>query len=122
MNVDKKAVPAEQGWSTAEEKQAEMLKYLQENCRTVTLDELSEKFHYSRRHLQRIIQKETGSTLIENLQSWKISEAGKLLCETQLSISEIYTQLGFRSPNYFRRLFRDYYGVTPLQYRKERRK
>lgn len=122
MKVDGKAAPDERAWSCAEEKQADMLKYLQENCRTVTLDELSERFHYSRRHLQRIIQRETGSTLIENLQSWKIHEAGKLLCETQLSISEVYTRLGFRSPNYFRRLFRDYYGMTPSQYRKNQHK
>lgn len=122
MNADEKTALPEQEWSTAKEKREEMLKYLQENCQTVTLDELSERFHYSRRHLQRIIQKETGSTLIENLQNWKINEAGKLLCETHLSISEIYARLGFRSPNYFRRLFRDYYGMTPSQYRKDRRK
>ena len=37
----------------------------------------------------------------------------------QYNISEISYQLGFASPRYFSRCFKDFYGVSPLAYRKE---
>ena len=50
----------------------------------------------------------------------KLEEALKLLQEApQYNISEISYQLGFASPRYFSRCFKDFYGVSPLAYRKE---
>lgn len=50
----------------------------------------------------------------------KLEEALRLLQEApQYNISEISYQLGFASPRYFSRCFKDFYGVSPLAYRKE---
>ena len=47
-------------------------------------------------------------------------EALRMLQEApQYNISEISYQLGFASPRYFSRCFKDFYGVSPLSYRKE---
>ena len=50
----------------------------------------------------------------------KLEEALRMLQEApQYNISEISYQLGFTSPRYFSRCFKDFYGVSPLAYRKE---
>ena len=50
----------------------------------------------------------------------KLEEALRMLQEApQYNISEISYQLGFASPRYFSRCFKDFYGVSPLSYRKE---
>lgn len=50
----------------------------------------------------------------------KLEEALRLLQdEPQYNISEISYQLGFTSPRYFSRCFKSFYGVSPLNYRKE---
>lgn len=50
----------------------------------------------------------------------KLEEALRLLQEApQYNISEISYQLGFASPRYFSRCFKDFYGVSPQTYRKE---
>ena len=66
------------------------------------------------------IKEGVGLTPNEFTLKLKLEEALKLLQEApQYNISEISYQLGFASPRYFSRCFKDFYGVSPLAYRKE---
>ena len=42
-----------------------------------------------------------------------------LLQNTEMQVSDIAAQVGYESEGYFYRLFKNQYGVTPLEYRKQ---
>lgn len=47
-------------------------------------------------------------------------QAAGYLRDTNLSVEEISAMLGFESPEYFRRIFKRYYGSSPSEFRKKR--
>ena len=50
---------------------------------------------------------------------YRMTEAKRLLGDTNYSISEIATQVGYQDPDYFTRVFKKTYGKTPKSYRQE---
>lgn len=70
-------------------------------------------------HFCKIFKKTTGSTLIEYVNFIRINEAMKLLSTSDLTVTEIAGQIGCGNPNYFTKLFKQYKGVTPSQWRKK---
>lgn len=62
-------------------------------------------------------KKETGKTIIEFIQEIKIEESKRLLVNTQMSLIQISTQLGFSSQNYFHTVFKKMTGITPAEFR-----
>ena len=51
----------------------------------------------------------------------ELAEGKRLLGETDLSLSQIATVLGFSSPSYFSQSFRSAEGMSPTEYRKANR-
>lgn len=64
-----------------------------------------------------LVKKETGKTTLEYIQLKVIDLAKEKLLSPHLSISEIAHELGFRYPQHFTRLFKQYVGYTPKDYR-----
>jgi AraC-like DNA-binding protein/quercetin dioxygenase-like cupin family protein len=94
-----------------------ILHYMQDHYRSVTLKELAARFDYSERQLQRIIVSSTGISFSENIQKQKMKEAADLLRNTELPITKIGEQIGYASPNNFRKIFYNHYHLTPSEYR-----
>lgn len=61
-----------------------------------------------------------GRTPIEEKHYKQATKAETLLCSTDLSIDEIALKVGFQSTQYFRKIFKKCYGVTPNEMRKNR--
>lgn len=72
----------------------------------------------SSKHLSEVIKKSTGQSPIEHINQVLIDEAKKLLITTDMAIKELGYYLGFSSPSYFTRLFKQYTGSSPAQFRK----
>ncbi len=81
---------------------------------------LSASLHYNAEYLNRIVKKYTGKTLLDYGQAIYLEEARRLLMETDQSVSEIITSLGFSNRTYFYRLFKNMFGKTPGDYRGEK--
>jgi AraC family transcriptional activator of pobA len=64
-----------------------------------------------------LIKKETGKTAHEYIQSKLIDAAKERIFDTKKSLSEIAYGLGFKYPQHFSRVFKQYVGVTPQEYR-----
>ena len=84
----------------------------------ITLDELAEKSHLSKRHFQRIFHDCIGRPPIDHLMHVRIQKAAELLRVTERSITEIAFDCGFQDSNYFTRCFRKVMDLTPREYRK----
>ena len=93
----------------------EILDYINRNYTTITLKQLSERFNYSERQMQRIITDATGMPFSKSIQNQKMQRAASLLAGSDLPISAICEQAGYSSQNNFRKIFLRYYGVTPSE-------
>lgn len=68
-------------------------------------------------HLSRICKAATGRSASHYIETARMTEAGRLLAFTQLSVAEIGYRLGYEDPSYFSRRFRVATGQTPSAYR-----
>lgn len=75
------------------------------------------ELHLSANYFGDLIKKETGQPAKEYIQNKTIEEAKRIVFETNKTISEIATDLGFKYPQHFTRLFKQKVGVTPNEYR-----
>ena len=85
---------------------------------TISLDELSEELFLSKYYLCRIFKEYSGFTITEYINIFRIKKAVQLLENTQDSISEVASILGYDSVTYFERIFKKFMNVTPLKYKK----
>lgn len=74
--------------------------------------------HMSESHFYHLFQQHLKATPIEYRNTLRIRQAAKLLCETNQSIEQISSLMGFESSIYFRRVFKALYGSTPSSFRK----
>jgi len=83
---------------------------------------LEDVFHdagMSRSTFMRKFNQAVGSTPINYLLQIRITEACKLLRQSNMNISEIGYKVGFNDSNYFTRQFRKVIGMTPRAFRKK---
>lgn len=81
------------------------------------LENLSQEFRVGERIISSIIHKKFQISFKKYLNAIRINEGKKLLKESDLSIKEITYQVGYSSPNNFRRVFKKNEGVAPSDYR-----
>jgi len=53
------------------------------------------------------------------LQKKKCEKAAELLTKTTMSVGEIIEETGYANQSFFRKQFKEIYGTTPLNFRKE---
>lgn len=82
---------------------------------------LAEEFCLSQRHFNRRIKALVGLNTTLYIRNLRICKARTLLTETNLPISHVYTKCGFETPSYFSRVFHEYMGITPTDYRCNRK-
>lgn len=96
------------------------LREIEENYRTADLTRLAAELHVSLPYLSAAVHRATGRTFKELLLEKRLSKAAQLLRETRLTTQDIILAVGYENTSYFYRVFRDRFGVTPRDYRKER--
>ena len=95
------------------------VKYIEENYRPASLTFLASQLGLSVSALSKIIKKYTGFTFKELLQIKRLSRATYLLSETSLPVTDIIYAVGYDNTSYFHRIFREKYGMSPFEYRKQ---
>lgn len=101
-------------------KEYDLKKYIEKNYnnKNFNLDSFSKEVYISKYHLIRKFKKEYGITPIEYLNKYRLKIAVSLLLKTENSITEISNIVGFNSTNYFIKIFKKSYNMTPNVYRK----
>ncbi len=96
-----------------------VLRYIEEYYQDGRLNDLCHLLGYNIYWLSRAIKKLTGKTYKELLQIKRLNQAAFLLLSTGTAISDISLAVGYDNTSYFHRLFREYYGLSPKEYRRE---
>lgn len=90
------------------------LNYSQE----LSLPALAKVGGLSASYLSTQFRKETGQTITDYLAKLRLEQAVQLLRESRLPIQEISSFVGYTDNNYFVKVFRRRFGMTPGEYRK----
>lgn len=93
--------------------------YIENNIQSATLSALAAELGYSVVYTGNIIKKLTKKSFAKYLQEKRCSAASKYLLETDLPVSDIINKIGYNNESFFREKFKEFYGVTPLNYRKK---
>ena len=92
--------------------------YVQEHLtEDITVDEIAQTLYLSPNYLSSRFHRESGMTLRTFINQQRISKAKDYLKNTNRSILDISTFLGFSSQSYFQNVFKKMTGMTPKEYR-----
>jgi len=81
--------------------------------------EVANQIHLNPSYFSALFKEQTGFTFSEYITRSRLQKAKELLLQTRLSITDISEQIGYQTPKYFIKLFKDYEGISPNQYRKQ---
>lgn len=84
----------------------------------MSLTAAAEKLGLNPSYLSRIFKEKNGTTFSEYLTGVRIEKSKGLLIGTNMKVKEIGETVGYYKTNYFIKLFKEYTGVTPGDYRK----
>lgn len=83
------------------------------------MEELGESVGLSRVQLYRKVKAITGLSPVELLRQMRLQQAYGLLCNTTKTVGEIAYEVGFGTPGYFSKCFKQQYGKYPTDVRAE---
>ncbi|MGK7379626.1 response regulator [Planococcus sp. 1R117A] len=84
----------------------------------ISLDTLARKVDLSPIYISKMFKEKLGVNYIEFLTACRMERAKKLLSDPEKSLKEISIEIGYHEPNYFSKVFKKMYDVSPKEYRK----
>ncbi len=85
----------------------------------LNIDDILRFCPLSRSHFHALFKKETGTTCVKYINDVRCQKAGELLAETDRPILDIAYACGFNTFSHFCHTFKDVYGYSPGQFRKD---
>lgn len=84
---------------------------------TYTISQLSEMAGVAETTFRKLFKEQTGKAPNAFMRELKLTTAAKELLKSSDSVNSIAYGVGFEDPNYFSRMFKKTFGVTPNEYR-----
>lgn len=97
----------------------QIMKYMENHYKEkISLDQIAENMYLSPFYISKLFKSETGDTPINYLISLRMEKAKELLNQNStLSIQEAAAAVGYEDAYHFSKLFKKYYGLSPLYYK-----
>jgi AraC-like DNA-binding protein len=99
----------------------EITDYIKDNYKDISIQKLTERFHFQEDYFNRLLKSNTGLTYIEYVQGIRLIQAERLLTQTDTKIDQIAAMVGYQNKGYFYKIFKDRYKMTPGMYRRIKR-
>lgn len=92
--------------------------YIEENMASdLSLNMVAERVFMSPQYLSKIFKEHIGMNFSEYVAKVRMDKAAELLLKENLSVENIAAMVGYNTPHYFIKKFKERYGVTPKIYR-----
>lgn len=101
-----------------ENKIGEVLTYMSNHYRDITLESAAAAFHYHPAYFSAWFKKNARMTFRQQLLKLRLEQSKFLLRETSLPVQTIIEEIGFQEKSHFHRCFKQEFGMTPLAYRR----
>ncbi|ADY56518.1 two component transcriptional regulator, AraC family [Syntrophobotulus glycolicus DSM 8271] len=85
----------------------------------ISLEDIAGEVHVSKSYVGKLFKQKTGCNFTDYVTKVKMERAKMLLRTGEYKNYEISERLGYSSPDYFCRLFKQYSGYTPLEFKKQ---
>lgn len=97
-----------------------IINYLNENYENkISLDQIAHNMYLSPVYISKIFKEETGESPINYLIKIRLEKARDILLTSESgSIKSIANRVGYDDVYHFSKLFKKYYGISPLYYKK----
>lgn len=97
----------------------QIMKYMESHYREkISLDQIAENMYLSPFYISKLFKSETGDTPINYLISLRMEKAKELLDRNpSLSIQQAAAQVGYEDAYHFSKLFKKYFGLSPMYYK-----
>lgn len=97
---------------------ARIKRFIQKNYKSeLGLGDVASAVGLAPAYVSHIFKKETGQGIVEYITELKMKKARQLLKDKSLKIVQVAKICGYENQSYFNKLFKSYYGMTPVQYR-----
>lgn len=83
----------------------------------ISMREISEMYNLSETSLKNYFNAMFGMTVSEYMLSIRLKKAAELLTDSRLPISDIANLCGYSNQGRFAKIFKEHYGMLPLEYR-----
>jgi LacI family transcriptional regulator len=84
----------------------------------IQVDDVVDTVAVSRRSLEQRFRRELGRSVLDEIKRARVGQVGRMLVETNLSVSQIALALGYTGVENIARYFRSERGMSPVAYRK----
>ena len=92
--------------------------YIQQHItEEISLETAAGQLYLSSSYLSRLFKKQTGESFVQYVTRKKIEKAIELLHDSRYKTYQVGEYLGYKTPRYFARLFRQQTGMNPSEYR-----
>lgn len=85
-----------------------------------TVQYIADQLQVSPRYLSDMLKSQTGKTAINHIHYFLIEESKNMLLKPLNTVSNVAFNLGFTTPQYFTKLFKQKVGITPKEYQNKR--
>lgn len=94
--------------------------YIDSNLAMVSLQSIADHVSFHPVYVSKLFRKLCGSSISDYLLKLKMEHALSYLRDTQDKVYAISEKLGYSNSQYFIKVFKEYYGMTPQEYREKR--
>lgn len=84
----------------------------------ISLETAAEALKYSSKYLGKLFKESTGESIVDYITKIKMERAKLLVLSSKYKNYEITEILGYKNPDYFTKLFKEYHGYTPSECKK----
>ena len=97
----------------------DVISFINENLsnENLVIEDIADQLNISKSKLYRNIKNTSGISANQLIRKLRIERSKELLLKSNFSISEICYNVGFSSPSYFTKRFKEYAGMVPKQFK-----
>lgn len=95
-----------------------LITFINENyMKDISLNKISKNMYLSPVYISKVFKDEMGESPINYLIKTRLSKAAEMLTDSHLSVKTIAKNVGYQDAYHFSKLFKKYYGKSPLKYK-----